>query len=207
ALLGDDRALAPLKRLILDKTEGNPFFMEEVVQTLIEEKTLVGLPGAYRIEKAPTELHIPTTVQGVLAARIDRLPLVQKELLQSLAVIGKEFPLSLVQHVTSLTDDKLRPLLANLQAGDFIYERPAFPEVEYAFKHALTQEVAGNSLLTERRSALHERTAQAIETLFQSRLNDYCSELAHHYSHSGNLPKAVNYLHCAGRQALQRSAQ
>ncbi|MDF3835723.1 adenylate/guanylate cyclase domain-containing protein [Cupriavidus basilensis] len=207
ALLGDDRTLAPLKRLILDKTEGNPFFMEEVVQTLVEEKALVGQPGCYRIEKAPTSLHIPTTVQGVLAARIDRLPLVQKELLQSLAVIGKEFPLSLIQHVTALDDDKLRPLLADLQAGDFIYGRPAFPEVEYAFKHALTQEVAGNSLLTEQRSALHERTAQAIEALFQSRLMDYCGELAHHYSHSGNIPKAVDYLLCAGQQALQRSAQ
>jgi class 3 adenylate cyclase/predicted ATPase len=207
ALLGDDRALAPLKRLILDKTEGNPFFMEEVVQTLVEENALVGQPGCYRIEKAPTSLHIPTTVQGVLAARIDRLPLVQKELLQSLAVIGKEFPLSLIQHVTALEEDKLRPLLADLQAGDFIYERPAFPEVEYAFKHALTQEVAGNSLLTERRSALHEHTAEAIETLFPSRLKDYCCELAHHYSLSGNIPKAVKYLHCAGQQALERSAQ
>ncbi|MGE8367918.1 adenylate/guanylate cyclase domain-containing protein [Cupriavidus sp.] len=207
ALLGEDRALAPLKRLILDKTEGNPFFMEEVVQTLVEEHALVGQPGCYRIERAPTSLHIPTTVQGVLAARIDRLPLVQKELLQSLAVIGKEFPLSLIQHVTALAEDELRPLLAALQAGDFIYERPVFPEVEYAFKHALTQEVAGNSLLTEQRSALHERTAEAIETLFQSRLKDYCSELAHHYSHSGNIPKAVKYLHCAGEQALQRSAQ
>lgn len=207
ALLGDDRSLVPLKRLILDKTEGNPFFMEEVVQTLVEETALLGQPGCYRIEKAPALLHIPTTVQGVLAARIDRLPLAQKELLQTLAVIGKEFPLSLILHVTSLAEDKLRPLLADLQAADFIYERPAFPEVEYAFKHALTQEVAGNSLLTERRGALHESTAQAIEALFHGRLKDYCSDLAHHYSHSGNIPKAVAYLHCAGQQALQRSAQ
>ncbi|WP_354686568.1 adenylate/guanylate cyclase domain-containing protein [Cupriavidus necator] len=207
ALLGDDASLAPLKRLILDKTEGNPFFMEEVVQTLVEETTLLGQPGRYRIEKAPALLHMPTTVQGVLAARIDRLPLAQKELLQTLAVIGKEFPLSLILRVTGLAEDKLRPLLADLQAADFIHERPAFPEVEYAFKHALTQEVAGNSLLTERRSALHESTAQAIEVLFHGRLKDYCSELAHHYSHSGNIPKAIEYLHCAGQQALQRSAQ
>jgi len=206
ALLGDDRSLVSLKRLILDKTEGNPFFMEEVVQTLVEEGALLGHPGCYRIEAAPTLLHIPTTVQGVLAARIDRLPFTHKELLQTLAVIGKDFPLTLVQHITALADDKLRPLLSDLQAADFIYQRPAYPEIEYAFKHALTQEVAGNSLLTERRSALHERTAQAMETLFPSRLKDYCSELAHHYSHSGNIPKAVEYLHCAGQQALQRSA-
>jgi len=207
ALLGDDPSLEPLKRVVLDKTEGNPFFMEEVVQTLVEEGALLGHAGCYHVEQAPALLHIPTTVQGVLAARIDRLPVAQKELLQTLAIIGKEFPLSLVRLVSAFDDSKLRPLLADLQAADFIHERPAFPEVEYVFKHALTQEVAASSLLIERRSALHERTAQAIETLFPERLKDYCGELAHHYSLSGNVPKAIEYLHGAGQQALQRSAQ
>lgn len=207
ALLGDHPSLVPLKLLILAKTEGNPFFMEEVVKTLAEESVLLGQPGSYRIENSPLSLHIPTTVQGVLAARIDRLPVAQKDLLQTLAIIGKEFPLSLIQHVTAQPEEALRPLLSDLQAGDFIYERPAFPEVEYAFKHALTQEVAANSLLTGQRSVLHERTARAIETLFPGRLKDYCSELAHHYSKSGNVPKAIEYLHLAGQQALQRSAQ
>ncbi|WP_042885361.1 adenylate/guanylate cyclase domain-containing protein [Cupriavidus necator] len=207
ALLGDHPSLVPLKLLILAKTEGNPFFMEEVVKTLAEENVLLGQSGSYRIEKAPLSLHIPTTVQGVLAARIDRLPIAQKDLLQTLSIIGKEFPLSLIEHVTALPEEGLRPLLGNLQAGDFIYERPAFPEVEYAFKHALTQEVAANSMLTGQRSVLHERTARAIEALFPSRLKDYCSELAHHYSKSGNVPKAIEYLHLAGQQALQRSAQ
>ncbi|MCY1254236.1 TOMM system kinase/cyclase fusion protein [compost metagenome] len=206
ALLGDDSGLGPLRQLILEKTEGNPFFMEEVVQTLVEEKALLGEPGHYRIEQTPVALHIPTTVQGVLAARMDRLPLAEKELLQTLAVIGKEFPLSLVRQVTGQPEDRLYALLAGLQAGEFIHERPAFPDVEYAFKHALTQEVAGNSLLSEQRGALHERTAQAIEALFHRLLKDHCSELAHHYSLSGNIPKAVEYLHCTGRQALERSA-
>ncbi|MBP0625313.1 tetratricopeptide repeat protein, partial [Cupriavidus sp. LEh25] len=151
--------------------------------------------------------HIPTTVQGVLAARIDRLPVPQKGLLQTLAVIGTEFPSSLVRHVTGQPETALHPLLVDLQAGDFIYERPAYPEVEYAFKHALTQEVASNSLLSGQRSLLHERTAQAIEALFPDRLKEYCNELAHHYSQSGNVPKAVEYLQLAGKQALQRSAQ
>nr|WP_315595755.1 adenylate/guanylate cyclase domain-containing protein [uncultured Cupriavidus sp.] len=208
ALLGDDRSLESLKRLVLDKTEGNPFFMEEVVQTLVEEGALLGHPGCYRIaQAAPTLLHIPTTVQGVLAARIDRLPIAQKELLQTLAIIGKEFPLSLVRLVSAFDDGRLLPLLADLQAADFVHERPAFPEVEYAFKHALTQEVAATTMLIERRSELHESTAQAIETLFPGRLKDYCNELAHHYSLSGNIPKAVEYLYAAGQQALQRSAQ
>ncbi|MBP0625198.1 hypothetical protein J8I82_35795, partial [Cupriavidus sp. LEh25] len=207
ALLGDDPSLVPLVQLILSKTEGNPFFMEEVVQTLAEEGALLGQPGHYRIDKAPLALHIPTTVQGVLAARIDRLPVPQKGLLQTLAVIGTEFPSSLVRHVTGQPDTALHPLLVDLQAGDFIYERPAYPEAEYAFKHALTQEVASNSLLSGQRSLLHERTAQAIEALFPDRLKEYCNELAHHYSQSGNVPKAVEYLQLAGKQALQRSAQ
>lgn len=206
ALLGDDPALMPLKRLILDKTEGNPFFMEEVVQTLSEEKALLGEPGHYRIEQTPIALHIPTTVQGVLAARIDRLPRPEKDLLQSLAVIGKEFSLSLIQRVVSQPEEQLQPLLARLEAGEFIYERPAFPDTEYMFKHALTQEVAGSSLLTEERTALHQRTAQAIEALFQHQLKDHYSELARHYSLSGNEPKAVEYLQCTGQQAVQRSA-
>ncbi|GAB3629702.1 guanylate cyclase [Pandoraea terrae] len=206
ALLGDDPALMSLKLLILKKTEGNPFFMEEVVQTLVEEKALLGEPGRRRVETAPAALHMPATVQGVLAARMDRLVPAEKALLQTLAVIGNAFPWSLVRQVAGQPEDDLRYLLAGLQAGEFIYERPAFPEAEYAFKHALTQEVAGNSLLTEQRSVLHERTGRAIEALFHRQLKDHCSELAHHYSLSGNIPKAVEYLHCTGRQALERSA-
>ncbi|KJK17983.1 ATP synthase subunit beta [Burkholderiaceae bacterium 16] len=207
ALMGEDPSLVPIQQQILSKTVGNPFFMEEVVHTLAEEDALLGRPGNYRIEKAPREIHIPTTVHGVLAARIDRLPVPQKELLQTLAIIGTEFSSSLVRHVTQQPDESLHPLLVDLQAGDFIYERPAYPEPEYVFKHALTQEVAGSSLLLQQRRILHERTAQAIETLFPDKLTERYSELAYHYSRSGNVLKAVEYLQLAGRQALQRSAQ
>lgn len=206
ALLGPDGTLAGLKRLILDKTDGNPFFMEEVVQTLVEEHALLGERGRYRIEVAPDTLQIPTTVKGVLAARVDRLDPAEKALLQTLAVIGTEFTWSLVRQVAGQPEDRLRYLLARLQASDFIYERPAFPEVEYAFKHSLTQEVAGQAMLSEQRSALHERTAQAIEVLYHQHLDGHCSDLAHHYSLSGNIPKAVEYLRWAGSQALERSA-
>ncbi|SIT51016.1 conserved hypothetical protein [Paraburkholderia piptadeniae] len=210
SLLGDDPGLTPLKQLILDKTEGNPFFMEEVVQNLAEEKVLLGERGHYVVDTTPTALHIPTTVQSVLASRMDRLPGAEKTLLQTLAVVGKEFSWSLIEAVCSgqvaQPEIELRRLLACLQAAEFIYERPTFPEVEYAFKHALTQEVAGNSLLTEQRSALHERTAQAIEAMYSSRIKDYYSVLAHHYSSSGNIRKAMQYLYCAGQQALQRYA-
>ncbi|HSV34998.1 MAG TPA: adenylate/guanylate cyclase domain-containing protein [Ramlibacter sp.] len=205
-LLGEGAGLAPLERLILARTEGNPFFIEEVVQTLIEEGMLRGERGHYRLEQLPTRLHVPATVQGVLAARIDRLGPAEKALLQTLAVIGQVFPWSLLVRVAEQPEDSLKSLLVRLQAGEFIYEQPAFPEVEYSFKHGLTQEVAYGSLLIERRRALHERTGQAIEALFGAQIEAHCSELAHHFSRSGNAPKAVAYLHCAGRQALQRSA-
>lgn len=205
-LLGDDPGLMLLKERILEKTEGNPFFMEEVVQTLVEEGALLGESGHYRIAKTPAELHIPTTVHGVLAARMDRLPTAEKTLLQHLAIVGKEFPWSLIRQVVEQTEDELRRLLSRLATAEFIYERPAFPEVEYSFKHALTQEVAASSLLSEQRSLLHERTARAIEALYAGRLNEYCSELAHHYSLSSNSQKAVEYLHRAGQQAMARTA-
>jgi class 3 adenylate cyclase/predicted ATPase len=205
-LLGTDRSLKPLKSLILQKTEGTPFFMEEVVQTLAEEGVLRGDRGNYHLAQAPTALHISPTVQGVLAARIDRLSRDEKDLLQHLAVIGREFPLSLARQVISRSEEELYRLLAALQSREFLYEQPAFPEVEYLFKHALTQEVAYGSLLQERRKVLHEQIARAIEALYPVKLEDHYSELAHHYSRSGNAQKAVDYLQLAGQQAVQRSA-
>ncbi|MBI3798113.1 MAG: AAA family ATPase [Deltaproteobacteria bacterium] len=213
---------SPLRRFILEKTEGNPFFMEEIVLALVEQGVLTDprrVGSAHRDVGAqlrpgpstghtplPTDLHLPSTVQGLLAARIDRLPPDDKALLQTLAVIGKEFPFSLLQQVVTKSAANLQTQLAHLQAAEFIYEQPAFPEPEYTFKHALTQEVAYNSVLIERRKVLHERTAQAIEALFHSRLEDHYEALAHHYSRSGNTHKAVEYLQCAGQQAVQRSA-
>lgn len=206
ALLGDAAGLAPLERLILEQTEGNPFFIEEVVQALAEGHMLLGERGHYRLEQLPDKLNIPPTVQGVLASRIDRLQPAEKALLQTLAVIGKVFPWSLLARVVDQPEDTTKSLLTRLQAGEFIYELPAFPEVEYSFKHALTQEVAYRSLLSDRRRALHERTGRAIEALFGDQLEAHCNELAHHFSRSGDAHKAVEYLHCAGRQAVQRSA-
>jgi predicted ATPase len=145
-------------------------------------------------------------VQAVLVSRIDRLPAEEKDFLQTLSVIGKEFPLSLLKHVANKAEDALHRLLAHLQAAEFIYEQPAFPEPEYTFKHALTQEVAYTSLLQERRKILHEHTARAIEAVYPTKLEDHYSELAHHYTRSGNTEKAVKHLQLAGQQAVQRSA-
>jgi class 3 adenylate cyclase/predicted ATPase len=207
SLLGE-RACAEgqaLERLILEKTEGNPFFIEEVVQTLAEEGVLAGERGRYRLERPPSELHVPATVQGVLGARMDRLPVREKDLLQTLAAIGREFPLGLLREVAGRGEEELYRGLSHLQEGEFIYEQPALPEPEYSFKHALTQEVAYRSLLVERRKELHERTARAIEALYRDALDAHYGELAHHYGRTDNISKAVEYLHLAGEQAVQRS--
>jgi predicted ATPase len=127
-------------------------------------------------------------------------------LLQQLAVIGREFPLSLIRQVLAQPEEELYRLLASLQRKEFLYEQPALPEVEYLFKHALTQEVAYGTVLHDRRKELHERTGQAIEELYTDDLEAHFSELAHHYQLSRNAGKAVEYLHLAGQQAMQRSS-
>ena len=205
SLLGDDAEVRPLKRLIVEKTEGNPFFMEETVLVLFDEGALVR-NGTVKLTKSLNDLKIPPTVQAILAARVDRLPTDEKELLQTLAVTGKEFSLSLVRAVFEKSDDEISRMLNDLQLAEFIYEQPAVGDIDYTFKHALTQEVAYNSVLIERRKALHERAGQALESMFAEQLNDHLAELAHHYSRSSNRPKAVEYLRLAGQQAAQRSA-
>src|ERR1700694_2351921 len=180
ALLGVDASLQSLKRLIIEKTQGNPFFMEEMVRALVEQGVLVR-NGATRLTKPLTEIHVPPTVHGILASRIDALPASQKDVLQTLAVIGKDFPVNLVRHITASPDDQLEPMLKGLQSGEFIYEQPALGEAEYTFKHALTQEVAYNSVLIERRRILHQGTGEAIEALFKDRIDDHLPVLAPHY--------------------------
>jgi class 3 adenylate cyclase/predicted ATPase len=205
ALLGVGKDLLPLKWLIIERAEGTPFFMEEIVQALFEDRVLQR-NGAVKLARSMNAVRVPATVQAVLASRIDRLSAEEKELLQTLTVLGREFPLGLVRRVTLKPDDELERMLSRLQAGEFIYEQPAAGDVEYTFKHALTQEVAYNALLVERRKPLHERTGLALEAMFAGRLDDHLDELAHHYSRSDNVAKAVEYLGRAGQQALQRSA-
>jgi tetratricopeptide (TPR) repeat protein len=205
ALLGESVELNPLKRLITERTGGNPFFIEEIVQALFDEGALTR-NGAVKVTRSLSQLRLPPTVQGMLAARIDRQPSEHKQLLQTLAVIGRESSLGLLQEVASHADTKLEQILVDLQAGEFIYERPAAIDVEYVFKHALTQEVAYNSLLIERRKQIHERAGHALESLFAGQLDDHLTQLAYHYSYSDNIEKAVEFLGRVGQQALQRSA-
>jgi predicted ATPase len=192
AVLQTEQVPEHLAQVILPKAEGNPFFLEEIVQTLVEQ--------------GGVEIQLPLTVQGVLAARIDRLSIETKALLQTLAVLGKECSLSLLKQVTDQPEEELQRLLTHLQAAEFLYEQPDVLAPKYTFKHALTQDVAYASLPQGRRQGLHERTAQAIEALFPDRLGEHYSALAHHHSRSGNTTKAVYYLQEAGHQAEQRSA-
>jgi class 3 adenylate cyclase/tetratricopeptide (TPR) repeat protein len=202
SLLGDNPQLGPLKRLIIGKTEGNPFFMEETVEALIDDGALVRGGG---LTRPLADLKIPPTVRAILAARIDRLSPADKDLLQTLAVLGKEFPLSLVRAVVTASSDDLARMLDHLQLSEFIYEQPAFSDIEYTFKHALTQEVAYNSILIERRKILHERIGAAIGELFRNSLEDHLSELADHYSRSSNIEKAVECQAMAAKRELSQS--
>jgi len=203
-LLGAGSAFA-LKRFIIEKAEGNPFFIEEIVQSLFEEGALAR-NGAVRAAKPLGALKMPPTVQGVLTSRIDRLPTAEKELLQTLAVIGREFPLSLVRAVSQMSSDNLDRAINNLQLAEFIYEQPAAGDLEYSFKHALTQQVAHESLLLERRKDLHEQVGTAIEKLYGDSIEQHLARLANHYRQSRNVNKAIEFLRCAAEQASERSA-
>jgi len=149
-LLNNTAELVPLKRLVIERTEGNPFFMEETVQALFEEGVFVR-NGTVKLAKQIDQIRVPPTVQAILASRIDRLPAAEKELLQTLAVLGREFSSRLIKRVVDKSDEELDSMLFELQLGEFIYEQPAFPDIEYIFKHGLTQEVAYASVLLDLR--------------------------------------------------------
>jgi tetratricopeptide (TPR) repeat protein len=205
-LLGDDPSLAPLKQLLIARTEGNPFFLEESVRTLVETGVLVGERGAYRLAQALAGLQVPATVQAVLTARIDRLPPEEKRLLQTAAVIGTEVPLALLQALAEVPDEALRGGLAHLQAAEFLYETRLFPELAYTFKHALTHEVAYGSLLQERRRTLHAGIVATLERLAPERVAEQVDLLAHHAYRGEVWDKAITYGRQAGTKAIAHSA-
>jgi class 3 adenylate cyclase/tetratricopeptide (TPR) repeat protein len=206
ALLGEDSSLVPLKHLLIERTEGNPFFLEESVRTLVEAQVLVGEPGAYRLVQSLRSIQVPATVQAVLAARIDRLPPEEKALLQTAAVIGTDVPFPLLQALAEPSEEALRHGLMHLQAAEFLYETKLFPTLEYTFKHALTHEVAYGGLLQERRRALHARIVEALERLYPERLAEHVDRLAHHALRGEVWDKAIRHCRQAGTKASARSA-
>jgi class 3 adenylate cyclase len=206
ALLGTDPSLAALTPLLIARTEGNPFFLEESVQTLVETQVLVGERGRYHLAQPLASLQMPATVQAVLAARIDRLPPEEKRLLQTAAVIGNKVPFPLLQALAELPEAGLHRGLSHLQAAEFLYETRLFPEREYTFKHALTHEVAYGSLLQERRRALHAQIVEALETLASDRWDECVDHLAQHAVRGQVWDKALTYCRQAGAKAMGRSA-
>ncbi len=206
ALLGDDPALGPLTRRLIERTEGNPFFLEECVRTLVETSVLAGPQGSYRLARAPETIQVPATAQAILAARIDRLPPEHKRLLQTAAVIGKDVPWILLEAVADEPEAPLRAGLAQLQAAEFLYETRLFPDLEYTFKHALTHEVTYGSLLQDRRRTLHARIVEAIETLATGRLAEQTERLAHHAFRGEVWDKAVTHLRQAGLRSMARAS-
>ena len=205
ALLGPDAGLHELKRLLIQRAEGNPLFLEESIRTLVETGALVGERGAHRLVQDLRTIRVPTTVQAILAARIDRLSPDDKRLLQAASVVGKDVPFALLQAVAEHTDDVLREGLTRLQMAEFLYETRLFPDREYTFKHALTHEVTYGSLLQDRRRALHARVVDTLERLFENRLSEHLDALAYHAVRAERWERAARYLYQAGERALAQA--
>jgi tetratricopeptide (TPR) repeat protein len=206
SLLGGDPELQPLKKMLIERTEGNPFFLEECVRSLVESRILERDRGNYRLLRSLASVEVPATVQAILAARIDRLPAEDKRLLQTAAVIGKDVPYALLAAIAELAEPDLREGLARLQAAEFLYEASLFPDLEYTFKHALTHEVAYAGVLRERRQEMHARIVKAIKALYAARLSEHVERLAHHAFRAELWADALAYLHQAGAKSLARSA-
>ena len=205
ALLGADSTLAPLKRRIYERSGGNPFFMEEIARGLVEQGVVRREPGGAVLAQPLVQIRIPLTVQDVIAARIDRLVPDAKALLQTVAVVGMQFSLALVQEVAGRPAERTHALLQHLIDAGFVLEASSSAQ-RYEIKHGLIQEVAYRSLLKERRRALHEQAARALESLYGALLAEHYADLAYHYYNAGNVPKAIDCFELAGQQAAQRSA-
>jgi class 3 adenylate cyclase/tetratricopeptide (TPR) repeat protein len=207
SLLGADPSLSALPDLLQERTRGNPFFIEEVVQSLVESHSLAGERGSYRLTKPLEQLAIPQQVQSVLAARIDRLPERDKHVLQTAAVIGKEFAEPVLESVADLRQGELADALHMLERGEFVRAQALYPVAVYAFKHPLTQEVAYASQLAQRRAALHRAVADAITELHGEPLDAQAAFLAHHREAAGEKLEAARCHARAAGWVVQRDRE
>ena len=203
ALLGVDLSLAPLLSFVLERTGGNPFFVEEVVRALVEDGTLSGAPGNYRLTRSLHEVKVPASVQAVLAARIDRLPVEHKRVLQTAAVIGRTFSHTVLAKVTHLDNQTLEAALRALCVAEMLQQGQCDPVAEYRFWHPLTQEVAYGSLLGERRTRLHGAVARAIVDSEPDRLDERAALVATHFTHAGDNLQAARWNARAATWALR----
>jgi len=202
AILPRGEPVPELSELILNRAAGNPLFMEEFTHTLLEKGAIQCKDNQCILIKKATEIEVPDTIQGIIAARIDRLEDDLKRIMQVASVIGRDFAFRILETITEMRQE-LKAYLLNLQGLEFIYEKTLFPELEYVFKHALTQEVAYNSLLQKRRKEIHEKIGRAIEDLWPDRIEEFYEMLAYHYSRSDNLEKAYQFLKLSANKAVK----
>jgi len=205
-LLGAEELNKDLEEFILEKTEGVPFFIEEFIKSLKDLKIVARERSRYRVTKDIRDVAVPTTIQDVIMARVDSLPEGMKSLLQTVSVVGRESSYDLVKRITGLQEQELLSHLSVLKDSELLYERGIYPQSTYLFKHALTQEVAYNSLLLKRRKEIHEQIGRAIESLYPDRLEEHYELLAYHYACSANTDKAVEYLDLANQKAAKLNA-
>jgi class 3 adenylate cyclase/tetratricopeptide (TPR) repeat protein len=202
AILEEGEVGPEIRELILNRTSGNPLYMEELTHTLLENGSIQKKDHRFFLSGKASEIEIPDTIQGIIAARMDRLEDNLKRTMQVASVIGRDFAFRIL-HTISGMKEELKSYLLNLQGLEFIYEKSLFPELEYIFKHALTQEVAYNSLLLKRRKEIHEQIGKAIEELYPERLEELYKLLAYHYARSESKEKAIEYALLAGDRAAR----
>jgi predicted ATPase len=202
-LLSTENLDKGLEELVLEKAEGIPFFIEEFIKSLLEQKLIDTQQGKYHLVKDTETMMVPSTIQDVLMARIDSLAESTKNVLQTGAVVGREFNRDIIQAVTGLSERELLSDLSILKDSEFLYERGIYPQSSYIFIHALTQEVAYNSLLSKRRKVIHAAIGKAIESLHSRRLDEFYEILAYHYSKSDDFEKAYHFLKLSGKKSTR----
>jgi len=205
SLLKTETIPSDLKRFVQDKAEGNPFYLEELINSLIESETLIRDNGSWKIARIITKSDISPTIHGLISGRLDRLEKETKHILQEASVIGRAFLYDILRRITEL-DDRIDRGLSTLERLDFIRTRSLQPELEYMFKHPLTQEVVYNSLLKKERQEIHEQIGLVMEKLFQERLPEFYETLAFHFKQGRSTRRAVDYLMKSGEKSLKRYA-
>ncbi|MBI4763916.1 MAG: AAA family ATPase [Deltaproteobacteria bacterium] len=200
-LLGTESIAENLQDLILEKTEGIPFFIEEFLKSLKDLQIIHRQDSVYALTRDPKDVTIPSTIQDVILARVDALPEEAKEVLQTGSVIEREFPYPLIQRITLLPERELLTHLSTLKEAELLYERGVFPDSTYVFKHALTREVVYDSILTKKRRGFHATVARTMEHIYQSNLTEHLSTLCDHFMSAGEYEKAETYARMAAQKA------
>jgi class 3 adenylate cyclase/tetratricopeptide (TPR) repeat protein len=205
SLLKTDTIPSDLKHWVNSKAEGNPFYLEELINSLIETETLIQDNGSWKLTRSLTESDIPSSLHGLISGRFDRLEKQTKRILQEASVIGRDFLYEILKRITEL-EERIDRALSQLERLDLIRARSLQPDIEYMFKHALTQEIVYNSLLKKQRRNIHEQIAQVMENVFEDRLSELYETLAFHFSRGKSTTKAVDYLVKSGEKSLARYA-